>query len=274
MMRFIFTALLLFPALFVVMRADLSAGQTKPVAAQNSREEAERLWEQAIAAKGGRERLYSISNLQLSVRDKQWWEFRRVPYEVERLYVFPGKSWEWNDQTGSIFGFVIWMRNYEQGIHWTYLDNGKRGTVLPYQDQPMYRGAMSIIINAQLNYLMETRWVKPIPVSVERGKVGRHAVDIVRTVVREYPKGEESVSFALDRKSHLPRKVIYHTVVFGKEYSGGLRLSDYAELNGIQMPGKVGRDRTIYQFNVDYNQQVFEVPPSREAGIDAWKKKQ
>lgn len=273
-MRFNFKVLLLFLTLLVVMRADVPAGQTKPVASQNGREEAERLWEQAIAAKGGRERLYSISNLQLSVRDKQWWGFRRVPYEVERLFVFPGKSWEWIDQTGSIFGFVIWMRNYEQSIHWAYLDNGKGGSaVVPSQDQPMYRSAMSIIINAQLNYLMETKWVKPIPVSVERGKVGRHDVDIVRTVVREYPQGEESVSFALDRKSHLPRKVIYHTVTFGKEYSGGVTLSDYAELHGVQMPGKVGRDRTIYQFNVDYNPQVFELAPSREAGIDAWKKK-
>ena len=273
MMRFLFTALILFLTLLDVMRADVSAGQTKPVASQNTREEAERLWEQAIAAKGGRERLYSISNLQLSVRDKQRWWFRRVPYEIEALYVFPGKSWEWIDQTGSIFGFVIWMRNYEENIHWTYIDRGKGSSASPSQDQAKYRSGMNLIINAQLKYLMETRWVKPIPVSVEQGRIGGHAVDIVRTVVREYPKGEERVSFALDRKSHLPRQVIYHSVVSGKEYSGGVSLSDYAAINGVQMPGKVGRDRTIYQFNVDYNQQVFELAPSPKTGIDAWKNK-
>ena len=43
------------------------------------------------------------------------------------------------------------------------------------------------------------------------------------------------------------------------------------DINGVQMPGKVGSERTSYQFNVDYNQQVFESPPSRKAGIDAWK---
>jgi hypothetical protein len=273
MMRFIFTALL-FLTLLIVMRADVSAGQTKPVASQDSREEAERLWEQAIAAKGGRERLYSISNLQLSVRDKQWWGLRRVPYEIEALYVFPRKSWEWIDQRGTIFGFIISMHNYEQGIHWAYVDHRKGGWVSPAHDQEIYRSSMSLIINAQLNYLMETKWVKPIPVSVERGKVGRHAVDIVRTVVRAYPKGEETVSFALDRKSHLPRQVIYHTVTFGKEYSGGVSLSDYTSVSGVQMPGKVGSDRPIYQFNVDYNQRVFEQPPSLEAGIDAWKNKE
>ena len=270
MLRFIFTAFL---TLLVVMRADVPAGQTKPIASQDSREEAERLWEQAIAAKGGRERLYSISNLQLSVRDRQWWGFRRVPYDVEALYVFPGKSWEWMDQTGTIFGFIIRMRNYEQDIHFAYLDNGKEGWVSPSKDQPIYKGGMTAIIDAQLKYLMETRWVKPVPVSVERGKKGGHDVDIVRTVVREYPNGEELVSFALDRKTHLPRQVIYHKVISGKEYSGGVSLSDYAAISGVQMPGKVGRDRTIYQFNVDYNQQVFEVAPSRKAGIDAWEYK-
>ena len=272
MMRFIFTALLLFLTVTVVLRADASA-QTKPIAANDSREEAERLWEQAIAAKGGRERLYSISNLQLSVRDKQWWGFKRVPYEIESLYVFPGKSWQWIDQTGSIFGFGIIMRNYEGGTNWTYLDHGAGGSVSESPDQPIYRGGLSGIIDTQLKYLMETKWVKPIPVSVERGKVGRHAVDIVRTLVREYPKREEHVSFALDRKTHLPRKVLYHTVTFGKETSGGPSLSDYASINGVQMPGKVGPDKTTYQFNVDYNPQVFELPPSREAGIDAWKNK-
>lgn len=250
----------------------MPASQTKPIVSDDSRAEAERLWEQAIAAKGGRERLYSISNLQLSVRDRQWWGFKRVPYELESLYVFPHKSWEWMDQTGTIFGFSISMHNYDQDIHWAYLDHGKGASVVPSHDNQIYKGAMGIIINAQLDYLMETRWVKPIPVSVKRGRVGWHAVDIVRTVVKEYPKEEEMVSFALDRKSHLPRQVIYHTVSFGEEYSGGPSLSDYTAINGIQMPGKVGRDRTTYQFNVDYNQRIFEQPPSREAGINAWKK--
>lgn len=271
-MRFTISAISLLLILLVVMCAGVSAAQKKSAVLPDTREEAERLWEQAIAAKGGRERLYSINNLQLSVRDRVWWDLKRVPYEIEALYVFPKKSWEWSDQTGTIFGFGISMHNYEQDIHWYYSDRGKGPTVAPSQDLEIYKSALAIIINAQLNYLMETRWVKPIPVSVERGKVGWHSVDIVRTVVREYPKEEEQVSFALDRKTHLPRQVIYHTVSFGKEYSGGISLSDYVAINGIQMPGKFGRDRTTYQFNVDYNEQIFHQPPSRDACIYAWKK--
>jgi hypothetical protein len=272
-MRFMFSALSLL--ILIVLRADVSAGQTKPIVfLESNREEAERLWEQAIAAKGGRERLYSVNNLQFSFRDRAWWNLRRVPDNREALYVFPRKWWEWEDRTGTIFGFTIWMHNYEKDIHWAYGDcgEGKNVSVSPLNDLPIYRGAMTTIINVQLNYLMETRWVKPIPVSVMRGKVGRHAVDIVRTVVKGYPRGEEIVSFALDRKSHLPREVIYHTLTFGKEYTGAVPLTDYSAINGIQMPGKVYTDRPGFQLNVDYNERIFEQPPSREAGIEAWKK--
>ncbi|MEK6283101.1 MAG: hypothetical protein AABN95_22315 [Acidobacteriota bacterium] len=132
---------------------------------------------------------------------------------------------------------------------------------------------MSGFIDLQLNYLMETRWVRPTPLSVQKGKVGGRDVDIVQTTVHEYPKGPDRVAFALDRKTHLPLQVIYYAVVRGEEYSGGLRLSDYAEVNGIQMPGKVGRLKTSYQINVEYDESVFEQPPSFSAGIEAWKKK-
>jgi len=269
-MRFLFITSFLFFSFFIAISADVSEKQSQPITAQYDREEAERLWEQAVTAKGGREHLYAINNLQLSVREKQWWGLKRAPYVVEALYVFPGRSWEWTDQRGTIFGLVIWMQNYEQGIHWAYSDHGKGASVAPIQEGGSGRSAF---IDTQLNYLMETRWVKPIPVSVESGKVSRHTVDIVHTVVKEYPKGEEKVSFALDRKSHLPLQVIYHTVTFGKEYSGGVPLSDYAEINGIQMPTKVYGYKTNYQFNVLYNQRVFEEPPSLKAGIEAWKKR-
>jgi hypothetical protein len=271
MSRFTFIGLALFFVSFVVVRADVPTASPNLTGEQSHREEAERLWEQAIAAKGGRERLRSIDNLQLSIREKQWWGLERKPYIIETLYVFPGKSWDWADQRGTIFGLVIEMHNYERDIHWGYSDRGKGSSLAPIREG--FRGGMSAFVSFQLNYLMETRWVKPVPVSVERGKVGGREVDIVHTVVKEYPKGEERVSFALDRKTHLPRQVIYHTSTFGREYSGGVPLSDYAEINGIQMPTRVYGYKTSYQFNVEYDERVFERPPSVEAGVDAWKKR-
>src|SRR4030095_1773488 len=147
---------------------------------------------------------------------------------------------------------------------------GKGGSVNQIHEGK--RGGISGVIDIQLKYLMETRWVKPIPISVERGKVDGHAVDIVRTIVKEFPNGDEKVAFALDRQSHLPVKVIYHTVVFGKEYTGGVSLSDYAPVNAIQMPAKTYGTRTTFQLNVEYNPTIFEQAPNPQLGIEAWKK--
>jgi hypothetical protein len=270
-----FTPLTILLVLTALTAAQASAHRTFPafVVQESNRQKAEQLWELSIAAKGGRERLYGINNLQLSIREKQWWNLKRVPLVEEALYVFPEKSWEWKDQRGTIFGFSIWLRNYEQNIRLAYSDHddGKGGSVNPISEGG--RGGRSSFIDTQLNYLMETQWVKPIPVSVESGKIGRHKVDVVRTIVKAYPNGEERVAFALDRKSHLPRQVIYYSVRLGKEYSGAVSLSDYVGINGIQMPTKVRGIKTSYQFNVQYDEQIFEQAPSFEAGIDAWKKR-
>jgi hypothetical protein len=272
-MRFIFPVLSLF-VILVGMRAEVSAGQAKSNTLPDSREEAERLWEEAIAAKGGRERLYSINNLQFSIRDRAWWNLRRVPNDMEALYVFPGKSWEWTDRTGTIFGFEIWMDNDERDMHLAYSDcgEGKNVSVSTLMHPLTSKRGLTRMIIRQLDFLMETRWVKPIPVSVDRGKVGRHGVDIVHTVLKGDRGIEEKVSFALDRESHLPRQVIYHTITLGKEYTGATPVSDYVDINGIQIPGKIYDARITVQLNVLYNQQVFEQPPSRAAGIEAWKK--
>jgi hypothetical protein len=274
-MRLVITALCLLFVVHTTVRADASAPQRRPDRPDDNRAEAQRLWELAIAAKGGRERLYAIENLQYSVRRRDWWGLQRASTVIEALYVFPEKSWVWSDQRPTIFGLVIQLQNYEDGIHLGYVDRGKGGSVDPIYD--MGRGGLSDFFDTQLNYFMETKWVKPIPVSVESGKINGRAVDIVNTVVRDYPKGkervDEKVSFALDRKSHLPLKVIYYIVALGEAHPGGPNLSDYAEVNGIQMSLNFDGNRTTYQFNVEYDPRVFQQPPSEQSGIDAWKKK-
>jgi len=122
---------------------------------------------------------------------------------MEALYVFPAKSWEWEDRTGTIFGFSIWMQNDEKNIHLAYSDCGQGKDVSVSPIFRGYRGLTRMII-MQLDFLMET----------------------------------------------------------------------YTAINGIQMPSKVYDKRWVFQLNVDYNQQVFEQPPSRAAGIEAWKKTQ
>jgi hypothetical protein len=249
-----------------------SATALKVVSDDTSRLEAERLWELAIAAKGGRERLYAVRNLQMSTREHYWHMLKRFRYIEESLHVFPDKAWGWNDQRDSIFGLSIQVRNLEDSINWAYSDRGKGGSINPIMEGG--RGMKSGFIDFQLLYFMETKWVKPVPVSVERGEVGRHDVNIVHTRVNEYPRGSEHVAFALDRKTHLPLQIIHYTVTHGKEYSGSPRLSDYVDVDGIKMPTKVGTIKRTYRINVEYDPQIFERKPDVSAGIEAWKKKE
>ncbi len=243
----------------------------------DNRQEAERLWELAITAKGGRERLYAVNNLQISIREKVWYKFRRVPYIEEDLYVFPNKFWEWNDQKTTIFGFSLEMYNQDRAINLWYTDHGKGAHMGRPFDLVHGKAALIRLYDVQLRYFMETKWVKPIPISVHKAKLGRNSVDIVQTIVKGYPtkdgNDEERIAFALDQKTHLPLKVIYYTVTFGKKYSGGIPLSDYVDVAGIQMPSKVYDLRSIYQINVDYDEQILVRDPNVEAGIKQWSKK-
>lgn len=252
---------------------------TKPTTSlDDNRREAERLWELAIAAKGGRERLYSVKNLQVSIREKVRYLIRRLPFIVEGLYVFPGKSWEWDDQRPAIFGFSVIVYNHDQDMKFWYLDHGKGGSSgkASLSDSIYGDGAMTSLRYIQLRYFMETKWVKPIPISVEKGKAGRKSVDVVQTIVSGPTRGgknEERIAFALDQKTHLPLQIIFYTVSFGQEYSGAVPLSDYVDVDGIQMPSKVYGLKTNCQINVDYDEQIFMREPNIEAGIQQWMKK-
>lgn len=95
-------------------------------------------------------------------------------------------------------------------------------------------------------------------------------------VIIEYRKDgtdEQRVGFALDRKTHLPTRIIYYRVMKGKEHSGGLPLKDYVNVDGIQMPSKILDLRSSFQINVDYDEQVFVRDPNVEGGIKQWLKK-
>jgi len=261
-----------------IFQTGTSENKKLPTSPDENRHEAERLWELAIAAKGGRERLYSVKNLQVSIREKVRYFIRQLPFIEEDLYVFPGKSWEWNDQRPAIFGFGVTVYNHDQDMKFWYLDHGKGGSSgkASLSESIYGDGFLTYLRYLQLRYFMETKWVKPIPISVAKGKAGRKAVDIVQTIVKGPTRGgknEERFAFALDQKTHLPLQVITYTVTFGQEYSGAVPLSDYVDVDGIQMPSKVYGLKTTYRINVDYDEQIFLREPNISAGITQWMRK-
>lgn len=258
------TLTLLFVILITGIPAQAARGSSLELGL--TRAEAERFWEMAIRAKGGRERLYAVTNVQMSQHEKYLALLRILTINYEGLFVFPNKSWEWDDQRGTVFGFSIHVHNFDRNFHQSYVDRGNGGSV-----EPLQLPGRSKFERLQLHLFMETKWIQPIPESFRQETLDGHKVDIVQTLVKEFPPDEQKVEFALDRKTHLPVKVIYYWSRKGREFSGGLKLKDYVDVDGIKIPSKIGHVRSKYKLNVEYNPAVFEQPPSRDAGMNAWK---
>lgn len=227
---------------------------------EGSRQRARELWEQAIAAKGGRERLYSVRNLLCSTRDRK--------YSDVGLYVFPDKMWTYI-AAPEPFGRSADMYNLERGIAYQASDSN------PYSATELHKDSVGggdvLITNAQIFSLLETRWLQPTPVGVSNGKVGRRETDVVRTVIND-----ELVDFYLDRETHLPLKIAF-LQNDGRAYYYAT-LSDYRLVDGIQIPHKMnykdtGNVSENCRFNVEYDKSLFERPPTVAAGPDAWKPK-
>jgi hypothetical protein len=231
-------------------------------------EEAVRLWEQAIAAKGGRERLYAVHNLVVSSRaDYRTSSFKKNAIRQEALYVLPNKFWTWNDLRPDVFGLRIEMYNYDTNMKYVISDGEPNHQPEPIADKER----KDLFLNSLLPEMPETKWSKPALVKASGGRIGLQPVNIVQTIVNG-----KRVDFALDQKTHLPVRVSYYDVVRGKTYITALDLSDYVEISGIKVPQTVKYDdgteyKQSYQFNVEYNKDIFIKPPPIEAGPEAWK---
>lgn len=230
---------------------------------------AEGLWEQAIAAKGGREALHGVRTLVISARGE--YASRRLKknqLRQEVLYVLPDKFWSWSDYRPDVFGLRVQMYNYETSTKYTISEGEPNRQLEPINE--MDRKTRDILW-ALLPYLPETKWLKPELVGVKVGMVGIQTVDIVETNV----KGKR-VDFAFDRKTHLPIRVSYYRTIKNKTYVTPIDLADYVEVGGIKLPQRLRyedstRDKQSYQLNVEYKEDIFTKPTRIEAGPEAWK---
>lgn len=230
---------------------------------------AEQIWEQAIAAKGGREELHGVRNFFISARGEyRTSTFKRNQVRQEVLYVLPDKFWSWTDYRPDVFGLRIQMYNYEKSTKYT-LSEGEPNRQLEPIDE-MDRKTRDVLWSL-LPYLPETKWLKPVLVGATAGRVGRQTVDIVETTVNG-----KRVDFAFDRTTHLPTRVSYYRTVTNKTYVTTIDLADYVEVGGLKLPQSVRfedgtRDKKSYQLNVGYKEDIFTKPTRIEAGPDAWK---
>ena len=251
------------------------AGALPATPQENNEQKARQLWELAITAKGGRERLQRVDNLLISshaARPLDRPGFEGLGTHHEELYVFPEKFWWWRDDRPSKFGLSAEV--FDGATHW-----------LVKEDDPESPRRLGLTTNekefsvrAQVFFLMETPWVKPVPVKARTEWLGLKRVDVVHTLANGY-----KVIFYLDRKTHLPVKASILSLNADENDEEMVDLfavffDDYREVQGLQMPHKVGwgsSPRHLYSFrmNVDYDEAIFAGPPKLEAGPEAWRRK-
>ena len=230
----------------------------------HNREQAQKLWDVAITAKGGRERLHEVSSLLIWYQETTRNFLGIVVHRghVESLYVFPGKLWSWDDGLPPPFrlnvGVLDLDRNFSCRAH---LDSKS-----PICGSAGKMGAREGIDEAQYLYLMETKWIKPTPISVSKERIGLKTVDVLETQWED-----KRILYFLNRKTHLPQRV----AVFrgnSKKPRLSLDFSEYAIVSGVQMPGKQKRGRINFILNPHYDESVFSRTPSISAGPKAWQR--
>ena len=186
------------------------------------------------------------------------------------LYVFPAKLWLWDDYRPAVFGLWVHMYNFETKVKQVITDGEPNHPSEPILDKDAYR--KDDLVNAQLCYLLESRWIKPKPLKVSAEKIGSQVFDVVQT---EFEGAR--YDFTLDRKTHLPIRFTFYTQYGGKVYTHVNTLTDYADVDGIQVPLTTRMEdghteKLSIMFNVEYDEDIFTKPLSIAAGPQAWMK--
>jgi hypothetical protein len=238
---------------------DNGAPRPNGMSARDGSAEAKKLWEMTIAAKGGREKLHSVSNM---------WTSASLEYSIpskgrnrvlrEALFVFPNKYWLYEDYGRDVFGIRLDMWDYDARTHYSGAPDDAETNLEPIRESK--RNAA--LDNGQLFVLLETRWLKPVPLKVTTGRIQVTDVDIVETLVNG-----RQVDYALDKVTHLPLRVSFYDSVNGKTYIFHVMLSDYVAVNGISVPTKVRLgdgtlEKSVTKFNVNYDPLLFTRPPT------------
>jgi hypothetical protein len=268
MRQLIWSTLLVWSCLSAAAAADL----------QEDRRQALALWEQAVAAKGGRERLAAINSFAIQKRTA----FSRLALrdmatgKVEQIAcALPDAWWEFVDYRPGKMGYSVLAANARTGLGWATHGGPahpflRRYTGLPYRMRQL-----------QYVYFLETRDVRPTPIRASRARRGFTHVDRVETLV-----DDDLVVFDLDVKTHLPIRIeTTHKNPLkpprpGMPPPGDMRfvyeLADYHDVGGILVPARVtlGGDTSHVQVEIDpdYDPAIFITAPSPTATIDSWRR--
>ena len=268
-MRNLFVSLSLSFFFTLPLSAQTTAKPTPaPVYNEGNRREAERLWELAVSAKGGREKLQAVRNIvEISDATARWSLFKTYKIHRVDVYLFPWKWWSWDDQRDSVFGIDEAMYNSETGLKYIFDPRSKSPppSLVPFET-PRDRATRGVKMSGFATYLLVLSWFEPKVLGI----TSENKTDVIHT---DFNGGR--IDFALDRKTHLP--VLW--TVSGDGHSNGEWMKNYKEFDGIMMAthtgplDESGRYTHTYEFNAEIDDSIWEHPPAFSLGADGWRKR-
>jgi len=237
-------------------------------------QQARELWEKAIRAKGGREKLLQIKSVvETSTAEYTTHKGRQNTIKKTELSVFPDKYWSWEDMRPDVFGLRVDMSNYETRMAYVVTPDSRQEDALRPVSFSRWDKDASLLY-PQIFYFMETKWVKPEPISIYSVLINGQNVQVIRTDVFG-----QRFDLVIDNETNLPIRFIAYGTINGKEVPTVVTdLSDYLEINGIKMPQKATPEKGItytskFELNPEYNKDIFEKPTGIDAGPEAWRAK-
>ena len=218
------------------------------------------VWEQAIQAKGGRERLRKVQTLAIFMQPAQ---VVMAGPPANWLCVFPDRYFEWEGR---------------KGVERSVIVNGTAGrTAMDANGRPRATCNLTSLERDRLTlnqvlYLLETAWLQPEPLAVRPAHLHKYNVLTVRAGGRTFDLFLNS--------SNLPERIFSRRGEDSKtKYD--YQMEHYREFQGISLPARVtGTDGNFawtwdvdYEIDAKYNPKLFERPPDLNDGPEPWRRR-
>jgi hypothetical protein len=233
-----------------------------PLAAQTPCD-AVQAWEKLIEAKGGREKLEGIRTFYFRERGS-------AGRDIRTLYAMPRLFWQWDDSHTPMFGVTVSQADLDRGTTASLNVSSQFKPVLEKSTMPTKLVGVDDRLAA---YLIETKWLKPVPVGCKIGEEKQGTV-----VLLEAEAQGARLVYHLDATTYLPLRLSVPEGSLTWEHY----LEDYQRVGGIMLPSRrreifgslVPVNLTVsYEINPAYDSELWKRDPSVEAGPDAWRLK-
>ncbi|HTT60950.1 MAG TPA: hypothetical protein VMG35_03885 [Bryobacteraceae bacterium] len=227
------------------------------------------IWDQAVKAKGGRERLHAVHSLAIYMKPAQ----TNLPGPPANwLCVFPDRYFEYDGQGNGEYPYLasngVGLADCPRII---VVDGPSRRVAMDANGTPRVAWHLTSLEHDrmtlnQIVFLLESAWLQPRIVETKRNTV---TVEAGGTTFRIY----------LDR-SYLPERVLSLRAPGEKHYRAyDYRLQHYRDFQGVMLPVRVTRINGVVQWTWDvdyevdakYNPKLFARMPNLADGPEPWR---